>query len=311
MHMCRNRDDVPDQVLQDADRATYRTKHQNVDTRQLPDVAEDQRNLKDELPGAAERGELHLEYQPIVAATNRQLTGVEALIRWKHPTHGMVAPSVLIPLAEQSGLIIELGRWVLEQAWADRQHWHPQRAKDLTMSVNVSAHQFMSAGFADTVQTVLDGAPTDPGLLTLEVTESVFVRDSEPALQALNGLNEIGIKLALDDFGTGYSSLGYLMKFPIDTLKIDRTFIANIERDAASHTIVTAVIQLAHDLGMTVVSEGVESVGQQRELTRLGCDCLQGFYFARPMPASNVNALIQHAPNGYTRLPAPTIPTNR
>jgi diguanylate cyclase (GGDEF)-like protein len=302
--------DAPEQLLHDADRAMYRTKRQSVETRQVLDLrelhlAEDQASLKHALPGAAERGELYLAYQPIVSAAGR-LTGVEGLLRWKHPTRGVVPPAVLIPLAEQSGLIIEIGRWVLEQAWSDRHRWQPHQADDLGMSVNVSAHLLMAAGFADTVEAVLASTSTDPRLLTLEVTESVFLRDGKRALFVLNDLKDIGVKLALDDFGTGYSSFGYLMRFPVNIVKVDRTFVAELGRDSASHTIVAAFIQLAHDLGMTVVSEGVESTEQHLELVRLGCDSCQGFYFARPMPAAGLNALIRHPPNGHTDLPALT-----
>jgi EAL domain-containing protein (putative c-di-GMP-specific phosphodiesterase class I) len=200
---------------------------------------------------------------------------------------------VVIPLAERSGQIIDLGKWVLGQAWSDRQRWQDHHGDELSVSVNVSAHQLMSAGFADTVASVLDSGSTRPGLLTLEVTESVFVRDGERALFVLNDLKDIGVKLALDDFGTGYSSLGYLRRFPVDTVKIDREFVAHLAEDAASHTIVTAVIALAHGLGMTVVSEGVETAAQHRELTALGCDSCQGFYFERPMTASRFGTVIQ------------------
>jgi len=173
----------------------------------------------------------------------------------------------------------------------------------------VSAHQLMSAGFVDTVAAVLDSASIRPGLLTLEVTESVFVRDGERALFVLNDLKDIGVKLALDDFGTGYSSLGYLRRFPVDTVKIDQEFVAHLAEDPASHTIVTAVIALAHGLGMTVVSEGVETAAQHRELTALGCDACQGFYFAAPMTASSLNRLIQRRREGNPQyLPAQTEP---
>jgi EAL domain-containing protein (putative c-di-GMP-specific phosphodiesterase class I) len=210
----------------------------------------------------------------------------------------------LIPIAEKSGLITEIGRWVLEQASLDRQRWQSHQADDFAVSVNVSAHQLMSAGFSDTVEAVLDSTSTDPRLLTLEITESVFVRDAERAVFVLNDLRDIGVRLALDDFGTGYSSLNYLKRFPVDTVKVDRAFTADLGRDPASHTIMTAVIQLAHGLGMTVVSEGVESAEQHHRLTQLGCDSCQGFYFARPMSASSVDTLIQHPANGNTRLPA-------
>jgi diguanylate cyclase (GGDEF)-like protein len=291
--------DSPEDLLHDADLAMYRTKRRRG--RELPAfdlselyLVEDQDRLEHALPGAADRGELHLEYQPIVAAEDGRLTGVEALLRWEHPGRGPISPAVLVPLAERSGQIVDIGKWVLEQAWSDRHRWQNDNGGDLSVSVNVSAHQLMSAGFADTVAAILDSASTRPGLLTLEVTESVFVRDGERALFVLNDLKDIGVKLALDDFGTGYSSLGYLRRFPVDTVKIDREFVAHLGEDRASHTIVTAVIALAHGLGMTVVSEGVETAAQHRELMALGCDSCQGFYFARPMPASRLDTLIRH-----------------
>jgi EAL domain-containing protein (putative c-di-GMP-specific phosphodiesterase class I) len=170
--------------------------------------AEDRDRLEHALPGAADRGELHLAYQPIVAAADGRLTGVEALLRWSPPGRGLIPPAVLIPLAERSGQIVEIGRWVLEQAWAERDRWQSDSANELSISVNVSAHQLMSAGFPDTVAAVLDRSSTRPGSLTLEVTESIFVRDGERALFVLNDLKDIGVNLSLDDFGTGYSSLG-------------------------------------------------------------------------------------------------------
>jgi EAL domain-containing protein (putative c-di-GMP-specific phosphodiesterase class I) len=288
----------------------YRSKRQNREVRQVFDLrelhlAEDQASLKHALPGAAERRELRLVYQPIVGTVHGQLASVEALLRWEHPARGLVAPNIIIPLAEQSGLIVEIGRWVLEQAWSDSQRWQRLHA-DLSVSVNVSAFQLMAPGFADTVETVFNRTSTDPSRLTLEVTESVFVRDGDRALFVLNDLKDIGVKLALDDFGTGYSSLGYLMKFPVDVIKVDRSFVSALERDPASHTIVAAFIQLAHDLGMTVVSEGVETAQQHHELTRLGCDFCQGFYFAQPMPAYSLDTLIQPPPGGTPHLPTPT-----
>jgi EAL domain-containing protein (putative c-di-GMP-specific phosphodiesterase class I) len=161
------------------------------------------------------------------------------------------------------------------------------------MSVNVSAHQLMSAGFAATVAAVLASTPTDPSLLTLEVTESVFVRDENRALVVLGELKEIGVKLALDDFGTGYSSLGNLSSFPIDSIKIDQTLIAKLSTNPSSEKVVTAIVGLAHSLGMTVVSEGIETAKQRQTVTELGSDCCQGFYFAKPMLATGINALVQ------------------
>jgi diguanylate cyclase (GGDEF)-like protein len=285
---------APEELLQDADLAMYRTKrnreHGVLDLRTLH-LAGYQASLARSLPGAQQRGEMHLEYQPIVDALDGRITDVEALLRWTHPARGTVPPTVFIPFAEQSGQIIELGRWVLQQAVSDRQRWQGRGAKQLAMSVNVSAHQFMSAGFAELVGEVLAGASTDPGLLTLEVTESVFVRDEDRALVVLK---KLGVRLALDDFGTGYSSLGYLNTLPIDTIKVDQTFIGKLSDDPDSQRIVTAIIGLGHSLGMTVICEGVETAEQHHELTKLGSDSCQGFYFARPMPATRVPIFIEH-----------------
>jgi EAL domain-containing protein (putative c-di-GMP-specific phosphodiesterase class I) len=201
---------------------------------------------------------------------------------------------VFIPFAEQSGQIVELGKWVLQQAWSDCQRWQDQQPTPIGMSVNVSGRQLMSAGFEEAVAGVLDSTSSDPGLLTLEVTESVLVHDEQRALVVLADLMQLGVHLALDDFGTGYSSLGYLNNLPIDTIKIDQRFIANLTVDPDSHVIVTAIIQLAHGLRMTVVSEGVETSQQHETLTTLGSDACQGFYFAKPMLAADIADLIQH-----------------
>jgi diguanylate cyclase (GGDEF)-like protein len=307
--------DAPEQLLHDADLAMYRIKrhksngHHVLGLRELH-LAEHQTGLARSLPGAPGRGELHVAYQPIVDTANGHLAGVEALVRWMHPSRGLVSPTVFIPFAEQSGQIIDMGLWVLEQACRDRQQWQQHRAEDTAMSVNVSAHQFMSPRFANSVASVLERASTDPALLTLEVTESVLVRDGPRALVVLNELRAIGVKLALDDFGTGYSSLGYLKALPIDTIKVDQTFIANLDGDPASCTILTAIIQLAHELGLTVVSEGVETAQQQQRLTTLGSDFCQGFYFARPMRAVSLDRLIQHNGNGNNPcFPLPAVAT--
>ncbi|MGA2008483.1 MAG: EAL domain-containing protein [Solirubrobacteraceae bacterium] len=301
-------DDAPAQLLRDADLAMYATKRGNLGSDFLDptDVehAQEKTGLRTALRGAADRGEFHLDYQPIVDALDGRLTGVEALLRWTHPSRGPVSPILVIPLAEQSGQIVEIGEWVLRQAWADRQRWESEQARDLAMSINVSGHQFMAAGFVDMVAGVLLSGSIDPKLLTLEVTETVFVRDSARASVVHHALKQIGVMLALDDFGTGYSSLTHLMSYPVDTIKVDRTFIASLGHDPVSNAIVTSVINLAHGLGMSVVSEGVETAQQQGELARLGCDSCQGFYFARPMPAASLEALIRDEASGARpRLP--------
>jgi diguanylate cyclase (GGDEF)-like protein len=288
----------PADLLRDADLAMYRLKrgrvrgHEVLDLRELH-LAGHHVGLARGLPGALSRGELHLDYQPIVEASDGRTKGVEALLRWTHPVRGPISPDVFVPFAEQSGQIVELGRWVLEQACADRQRWQEHSATTIAMSVNVSAHQFMSAGFAQTVDAALTITSTDASLLTLEMTENVFLRDEERALVVLTELKSLGVKLALDDFGTGYSSLSYLNALPMDTIKVDQTFISGLSDQSNSQKIVNAIIGLAHSLGMTVVSEGVETAPQYRELVQLGSDRCQGFYFAKPMRANLIDALLR------------------
>ena len=293
---------APEQLIRDADLAMYRTKRRRVGSHDVLDLpglhlAGYQAGLAHNLPGAVERGECHVEYQPIVDTAAGQLAGVEALLRWTHPARGPVSPTVLVPFAEQSGQITELGQWVLEQACRDHHRWQRQPGPGIGISVNVSAHQLMGSGFTSTVGDILTSTSTDPGQVTLEITESVLVRDEQRALVVLSELKDIGVTLALDDFGTGYSSLGYLNTLPVDTIKIDQTFIATLTAEPRSQRIITAIIALAHSLGMNVISEGVETADQHRELTKLGSDSCQGFYFARPMPAEKLDAFIQHQDN--------------
>ena len=297
--------DAPEELLHDADLAMYRTKshrdrdHRVVDLRELH-LAEHQAGLARGLPGATERHELHLVYQPIVTTRDGRLIGIEALLRWTHPTRGAVPATVFIPFAERSGQIVELGQWVLEQACLNHQSLQRHQADQLFMSVNISPLQFMSVGFADSVAAVLDTTGIDPGRLTIELTERVFARDDERALVVLSDLKDLGVTLALDDFGTGYSSLSYLETVPIDTIKIDQMFIARLTADPNRHTIVASLIQLAHGLSMTTIAEGVETAEQHQALNALGADACQGFHFARPMTAHAINTLIA---DGHTRLP--------
>jgi diguanylate cyclase (GGDEF)-like protein len=292
-------DQLSEQLLQDADTAMYQAKRKGGGRHQIVDLREQHRaderaSLEHDLRGASKRGELRTEYQPIVETATGRVTGVEALLRWAHPSRGAVSPAVLVPLAERGGLITDIGRWVLDNSCSDRHRWHRNlRSAGLSISVNVSVHQLMSPDYANTVAAVLAKTNTDPRAVTLEVTESVFVQDSDRALVVLNELKRIGVKLALDDFGTGYSSLTCLRRFPIDILKIDQTFVADLGDDPASHAIVASVIELAHMLGMTVVAEGVETARQHGRLAALGCDSCQGYYFARPMSADNLVELTE------------------
>ncbi len=285
---------LSEELIQEADTAMFQAKGKGGARHQIVDLREQYRDdqwasLASDLRGVAAKGELRTEYQPIVNAADGRITGVEALLRWAHPSWGLVLPTVLVPLAEQSGLINGIGQWVLEQTCSDLHGWHIHgQADHLNMAVNVSGHRLMSLDFAATVASVLADTETDPKLVTLEVTESVFVDDSHRALVVLSDLHDLGVSLALDDFGTGYSSLTYLNRFPIDIVKIDQSFVAGLGRDRASNAIVLAVVEVARTLGMRVVAEGVETAEQLRELAGLGCESCQGFYFARPMSADMV-----------------------
>jgi diguanylate cyclase (GGDEF)-like protein len=300
----------PEDLIHDADIAMYQTKrsrgrgHHVLDLREVH-LAEHQASLATGLPGVIERDEMQVDYQPIVNTLDGRLIGVEALLRWTHPTRGAVPPSVFIPFAEQSGQIVELGRWVLARACSDRRGWQGRQRDELLTSVNVSPHQFMSAGFADSVRAILDTTQTMPGLLTLELTERVLIRDAARAEIVLGELHDLGVKLALDDFGTGYSSLERLDSLPFDTIKIDQKFVAKLGDDDGSHAIVTSIIQLAHGLGMTVVAEGVETSEQHHILAKLGADACQGFYFGRPMPALAIDALVRSSANGESTIRHP------
>ena len=283
------------QLLQDADTAMYQAKRKGGDRQQVVDLPDQERAaeraaLQRDLRGATARDELRTEYQPIVDIVAGGVVAVEALVRWAHPRRGLVMPDVFVPLAEESGLMSEIGRWVLERACRDRHHWQKERPTDeFRLSVNVSAHQLLAPDYAKNVAAVLARTGTDPKLLTLDITENVF-RDGDRALAVLRELKGIGVTLALDDFGTGASSLNSLARFPIDIVKIDRPLVAGLAEDPASHAVVFAVVELAHILGMLVVAEGVETAEQHRRLTALRCDSGQGHYFARPMGADDIDA---------------------
>jgi EAL domain-containing protein (putative c-di-GMP-specific phosphodiesterase class I) len=259
--------------------------HQIIDLRPKH-LAENHMDLRIALGKAEERGELTIEYQPIVRTHDAEVMGVEALLRWDHPERGRIPPSTMIPLAEQSGLIVEIGRWVIEQACIDRLSGEFCEL-GLMLSVNVSAFQVMAPDFVGMVRSTLSDTDADPTLLTLEITEGALVRDTQRAHIVLNQLKQLGVLLALDDFGTGYSSLSYLKQFPVDVVKIDRTFISDIASDPASQAIAAKTIELAHLLKLSVVCEGVETSDQHQVITRLGSDFCQGYYFGRPVEMSS------------------------
>jgi len=296
----------PEEMLREADIAMYQAKRRGGGTHQVVDVreqglAERLVTLQRDLGLAVERGELRNEYQPIVRSSDGRILGAEALLRWDHPAFGLIPPTTLIPLAEQSGAINDIGRWVLERAcpdlrrWSERSQGDPLSPSTFGMAVNVSAHQLMAPDFVATVAEVLEATGTLPHNLTLEITESVFIHDPERARVVLSDLKGLGVLIALDDFGTGYSSLSFLKHFPVDSVKIDRIFTADLVHDSASHAIASKMIELAHLLDLSVVTEGVETAAQRDEARRMGSECYQGYYYARPMSSERLDDLMNEA----------------
>ncbi len=276
-------------IMRDADIAMYRAKQQGkgtlfFDKRMLQELVESV-NLEAELREALAKGGLTLYYQPIVSVADEHLEGFEALARWEHKLRGMIPPDRFIPLAEETGLIIDLGKWVITEACRKLKSWQntTSKAKNLTMSVNVSIQQFAKPGLVEHVMDVLEQNDLNPACLKIEVTESVLMQDSNGAISELNHLRSLGVQIAIDDFGTGYSSLSYLQRMPVDHLKIDRSFIDGFEHTRENDQIVQSIIGLAKSLGLSVIAEGVENREQFDRLRVLNCDKAQGFMFSRPV----------------------------
>lgn len=254
-------------------------------------------DLEAQLRGAVERGEFSLRFQPIVSLVDERLTAVEALARWDHPTRGTVPPSAFIPLAEESGMIPEIGHWVLSESCRQLAAWDAgcggAEAPSIDyISVNVSAAELRDPAYAERVSEVLRDTDTEPARLQLEITESLIVEEGRESLDRLNELKALGVRLAIDDFGTGYSSLSYLTRMPVDLLKVDRSFVSHMLESERVKSVVLATISLAHALGLRVVAEGVESVEQEQALRELGCELGQGYLYARPLEADGVVAFL-------------------
>ena len=240
----------------------------------------DKIKLESDLRGALDRRELALHYQPIVNLASGDIAGFEALLRWGHAELGMIPPQSFIGLAEETALIVPIGRWALEQACRDLVRFQAHARADVTMSVNVSGRQFSEPAFIGELANVIAQTSIDPETLKLEITESVLMDYRSAPLRWIEQCKRLGTRIALDDFGTGFSSLSYLASFPIDTLKIDRSFVAAMRKDPRSLKIVRAINQLAHGIGLDVVAEGIEEPEQRDELAQMGCDLGQGFLFS-------------------------------
>jgi diguanylate cyclase (GGDEF)-like protein len=248
--------------------------------------------LESSLRRALERNEFVLHYQPKVDIRSGRITGMEALMRWQHPTNGLIPPMQFIPLAEETGLIVAIGEWVLRAACAQSQSWRKQGLPPLRLAVNLSARQFNHEHLLQDVEKVLNDTGLDPTGLELEITESMVMHDPERAVMLLNKLRAMGISISIDDFGIGYSSLGYLKRFPVDSLKIDRSFIMGLPLDNDDAAIAQAIIAMAHTLKLSVIAEGVETDEQLRFLRDHLCDEVQGYYFSKPVPKHEFASLV-------------------
>jgi diguanylate cyclase (GGDEF)-like protein len=296
---------MPEEILRDADLAMYHAKakgkarHEVFDS-SMSAPALDRMDLEMDLRTAISRHEFRLHYQPILRLDTGRITEVEALIRWQHAKRGLLQPDSFIGLTEETGLIVPIGQWVLTEACRQARVWQLEfpSTPPLVMSVNLSAKQFQNPSLVQEVTQALTESGLDASSLKLEITESVVMQDAPATLAKLNELKDLGIRLAIDDFGTGYSSLGYLKTFPVDTLKIDRSFVKGLTKDGNDSAIVRAVVTVAKSLNMDVTAEGVETDQQRVELKALGCDRGQGFLFARPADADHVTPLLASSKSG-------------
>ncbi|WP_425253761.1 EAL domain-containing protein [Janthinobacterium sp. NFX145] len=292
--------DDMDTLMRHADAAMYQAKsggrdHARMFTPQMQEQQLQQLHLESDLRHAIERQELVLYYQPRIDAKSSRLNGVESLIRWQHPQHGLIAPDSFIPAAEESGLIVSIGAWVIREACRQQLAWREAGAGDIAVSINLSAIQLKNGGLVATLREVLREFPVTPGQIEFELTESILMDNVDDTIATLHAIKALGFALSIDDFGTGYSSLNYLCRFPLDKLKIDMSFVQDIHGSPQNLAVTKTIIGLGHTLGLTVTAEGVESAADADVLRHAGCDELQGFYFARPMPQAHFMAWLAHS----------------
>lgn len=289
--------DTPDALLKHADAAMYRAKEQGGGCfafyrRDGNDKANERLSMEGSLRRALEREEFELHYQPIADVKTRAVVGVEALLRWRHPDKGLLEPKDFMDLLEETGLIVPVGEWVLTRASMQSWQWLNEVPRPIPVAMNLSARELRQEGFVAMVQRVIGSTHADPRLLSFELTEGMLMENTAACQQTLNVLREQGISVSVDDFGTGYSSLAYLKRFPLTSLKIDRSFVRDIPASSDDCAIVTAIIGLAHNLRMTVIAEGVEAPAQLEFLVAHGCDAVQGFMIGRPVAASEIPSLV-------------------
>jgi len=283
-----------DTLLRNADTAMYRAKDLGRNTFQLYSSEmnanlDERLTLETDLWNALERNEFALYYQPKIDLSTRQIVGLEALLRWHHPTKGTILPERFIPIAEESSLIVEIGNWAIREACSQNRDWQNAGCREMPIAVNVSGRQLHN-GLAAVVRAALVSADLSPHCLEIELTESAVMSNTEAAIEALSLLREMGVRISLDDFGTGYSSLSYLKRLPVTGLKIDQSFVRDLASDPDDAAIVRAIIVVAQELMLDVTAEGVETAEQVEFLENHGCGRAQGYYFARPLPADEMRS---------------------
>jgi EAL domain-containing protein (putative c-di-GMP-specific phosphodiesterase class I) len=291
-----------DELLRNADVAMYAAKERGkgryeIFESRLHAAVLHRLALEADLRNAIERDELVVHYQPTIRLAHGEISGMEALVRWNHPQRGMVPPLEFIGSAESSGLIVPIGRWVLREACRQARQWQTTQpgAERLSIAVNLSARQLLEPTLVQDVAEALEWSELDPGLLVLEITESLLMREVDMTMERLRALKALGISLAIDDFGTGYSSLSYLRRFPVDILKIDRSFVSGVGSGSQDAVLTEAIVALARTLQLQVVAEGIEQPEQLAFLRRLGCELGQGYFFAQPLAAADFEEFLSHA----------------
>ena len=290
-----------DMLYKCADAAMYRAKRDGRNnyrffTTEMQAHSVRRLQLENALRNALERGQLYLHYQPQLSLGSGRIIGTEALLRWQHPEFGMVLPAEFIPIAEDSGLILPIGEWVLRTAVHQMKSWMDNGLAPMIMAVNISAVQFRHANLTDLITRILDEVKLPPQYLELELTEGVAMDDPVGAIEIMDSLHQRGIRMSIDDFGTGYSSLSYLKRFKAYKLKIDQSFVRDITDDSEDRAIVSAIINMAGSLGLQTIAEGVETAGQLAFLREQGCNEMQGYYFSRPLPADQLEAFARAQP---------------